>query len=179
MIKIAHKVKCFVCGSTFDRDKEECIPIPNKRRYAHKLCYERYSQNIAEEEKNRIALEEYIKQLFNYDIIPKVVYKQIKDYVSENHYTYSGILKTLKYHFEVKGGDLGKAQGRIGIVPYQYENARNYYYTIWENQQRNENKEIENFILPIEEIHITPPKTREPMRKRKRFFTFLEEDMDG
>ena len=40
------------------------------------------------------------------------------------------------------------------------------------------NKEIENFILPTEEIHITPPKTREPMRKRKRFFTFLEEDMN-
>ena len=34
---MAHKVKCFFCGVTFDRDKEPFVQI-GARRYAHMSC---------------------------------------------------------------------------------------------------------------------------------------------
>lgn len=34
---MAHKVKCFFCGVTFDRDKEPFVQI-GTRRYAHMSC---------------------------------------------------------------------------------------------------------------------------------------------
>ena len=38
---MAHKVKCYYCGKTFDRDKEPFIQI-NSRRYAHTSCGEKH-----------------------------------------------------------------------------------------------------------------------------------------
>lgn len=51
--------------------------------------------------------------------------------MQDYNYTYSGILRTLKYVFEVKNGDLSKANGGIGIVPWKYQEAYNYYYNQW------------------------------------------------
>ena len=57
--------------------------------------------------------------------------------MTENNYTYSGILKTLKYWFEIKKGDLEKANGGIGIVPYVYDDAFLYWRGIWEAREKN------------------------------------------
>ena len=58
---MAHPVKCFYCGSTFDRDKEAFVAIPNKaKRYAHELCYKRATQ---EEEQQKKDKETYNKKL--------------------------------------------------------------------------------------------------------------------
>lgn len=86
------------------------------------------------------------------------------------------MLKTLKYFFEVKGHTTEKANGGIGIIPFVYEDARNYYYDIWVTQQENQQRisATAEIILPVKEIHIKPPK-REPMKRVKKLFTFLEE----
>ena len=56
-------------------------------------------------------------KLFNSDYVYAKIQKQIKDYVTNYNYTYSGIHKALVYYYEVKGNvfDEGKAQGGIGI----------------------------------------------------------------
>ena len=45
-----------------------------------------------------------------------------------------------------------KAQGGIGIVPFVYQNAFNYYYAIWEAQQKQEHivdaGSLAEYILP-------------------------------
>lgn len=139
---------------------------------------------MSEVERDRIALENYIKQLFQVDFVPPLAQKQLKDFINstERKYTYSGILKTLKYFYEVKHGDISKAKNGIGIVPYVYDDAYMYWRSIWEAQQANKRAiEKENSIaaIPRIEIHITSPR-REPMGKnRRRGFSFLDEDVEG
>ena len=58
---MAHKVKCYYCGITFDRDKlKECCQV-NSKRWAHTACHERAQ---AEKNQNQKDLEEYLLQIF-------------------------------------------------------------------------------------------------------------------
>lgn len=177
---MSHKVKCFYCGHIFDRDKEPFVAIPNKaKRYAHKKCFNTVFEKQQLEQEQKQELENYIKTLFNYTTLPEIVNKQITHFITEKNYTYSGILKSLKYFYEIKNGDKEKAYGRIGIVPFVYDDAHNYYLAIWQARQKNEKvatKIIEQYVLPTTEIHIPIPK-REPMKKHKKLFTFLEEEL--
>lgn len=97
----------------------------------------------------------------------------MNSYRSKN-YTYTGMLKTLKYFYEVRGNSIEKAEGGIGIIPWVYDEAFTYWVAIWEAKQKHENIEMDKFVLPAREIHILPPR-REPMKHTRRLFTFLDE----
>ena len=92
--------------------------------------------------------------------------KLAEKYVKENNYTYSGMLKTLKWYYEKEGHSLDKSNGSIGIIPYIYQQASNYYYALYKAQLINKEKNISNFILPKERIislesprvHVRPPR---------------------
>lgn len=112
-------------------------------------------------------------KLFNITYIDPKVRKQIKTFIDEYHYTYSGIHKALVYHYEIKGGAVEKANGGIGIVPWVYQNAYRYYYALWEAQQKNIDKKVEEYIPTIKEIVIPTPER--PVKKRK-LFSFLDEE---
>lgn len=173
---MAHYVICSVCGVKFNRDKVEAVLHGGARRYAHKACVEGAAANAAnQEQQNKEALEEYIKKLFKTDKIETKVQKQITRFIKENHYTYSGMLKALIYFYEIKRGDLSKANGGIGIIEYVYDEARRYYYDIWEAQQQNRIKVIEDYKPKEVEFIIDPPKR---VRKRGRLFRFLEDEED-
>lgn len=90
------------------------------------------------------------------------------------------MLKTLKYFFEVKGHTTEKANGGIGIIPFVYEDARNYYYDIWVTQQENQQRVnvTQQIVLPVREIHIKPPE-RQPMKHIRKLFTFLDEEEEN
>lgn len=112
--------------------------------------------------------------LFGTDFVEPRVQKQIKKYIEENKYTYSGIRKALVYHYEVKHGDLSKAHGGIGIVEYVYQDAFNYYKNLWEIQQQNRIKPPELLQKPKDVIvKIAIP---EKPHKRGRFFRFLDDE---
>lgn len=137
---MAHPVKCFYCGKTFDRDREPYVAVPDKaKRYAHKQCYQNTIELDEQTKRDKEILENYIKELFNWDTLPEKVVKQLKAYMTDTtkNYTYSGIYKTLKYHYEIKHGQIEKANGGIGIVPYVYEEAKRYWYNIWLTRERN------------------------------------------
>ena len=171
-----HLVKCFYCGETFDANTVPFVMV-NSRRYAHQSCQEDKLSSETKQEHDKRELENYIKKLFGYSTIPPRVMKQIQTYTHdvEHNYTYSGIYKTLKYFFEVRGNSLEKANGGIGIVPYVYNEAYTYWRALWEAQQKNEDIDIEEFILPTKEIHILPPQ-RQPMKHKRKLFTFLDEE---
>lgn len=170
-----HLVKCMYCNKTFDTNEEEFVK-PRSNRYAHKKCAADYLSQMSKEEKDEQLLNEYIKELFGANANWLLIRKQINKYKKENNYTTSGIYKTLKYFYEVKRGDITKANGAIGIVPFVYEQAFLYWRALWEAQQNNVVKVSE--LVPQEpvsaiEIHIEPPK-RQIMRKHKKLFAFLE-----
>jgi len=168
---VAHKVKCYYCQQIFDRDKEPFVQV-NGRRYAHKLCAEKAETHVEEVLDDKGKLEQYIMHLFGDTYVSPRIRKQINDYVNTYNFTYSGILKALTYFYEIKDGDKDKANNGIGIVPYVYKDAFNYYYNLWLAQQKNKDFKYEEYHP--EEVVIKIPRPQRSIKKRQ-LFTFLDE----
>ena len=148
---MAHPVKCVYCGKKFDRDIEPTKSV-SAHRYAHIQCWEEHEANMSQEEKDIKAFYDYVKNLFKEDYNYILTKKLAERYIKENNYTYSGMLKTLKWYYEKEGNSLDKSNGSIGIIPYIYKQALNYYYALYQAQLVNKEKNISNFILPKERI---------------------------
>jgi hypothetical protein len=116
-------VKCFFCSNNIDRQAEEYVQI--QKRYAHKKC----ADEEEEDKKIRKEINSFVMELWNGDVNFALVGKQINQFQAEYNYTLSGILGTLIYSYNIKNLKPERAQG-IGIVPYYYKEARNYYKTI-------------------------------------------------
>lgn len=166
-------VKCPYCNKSFSREVEEFVQI-NQKRYAHKSCYDRHNAELTQEERDLNVLKEFIKKLFNINSLSEKINRQIKDYHENKNYSYSGIYKSLVWFYQIKKHPIEKANGGIGIVPYIYEDARNYYTAMAMAQEQNKAKPIEQYQPVVVEIHIPPP-VRKPMRTHK--FAFLDEDI--
>lgn len=170
---MAHKVKCIYCNQIFDRDRMPYVQV-SSRRYAHKECSMGENDKLQKEERDKLALEEYIMKMFKTTYIDPRVRKQIKQFIEEYHYTYSGIHKSLTYFYEIKGNSIEKANGGIGIVPYVYQKAYQYYFSLWEAQQKNKDVVIEEYVPTVKEIVIPPPQRQV---KKRKLFTFLDEEI--
>lgn len=119
-------------------------------------------------------LDDYIMQLFDYSFVPPLIRKQINNFIKEYNYTYSGMLKALKYFHEVKGNPIQERSG-IGILPYIYKDAYNYYYALWEAQQKNEGKKISDYVPVVREIRIPIPQRN---IEKRNLFSFLDEEIE-
>lgn len=169
-----HRVKCTLCGETFDRDKIEFIET-SPRRYAHLTCHLKKNGKLTEEENARLKIYEYTKNLFKNNYNKTRIDNHLSKLMKENtNYTYSGILKSLIYWYEVRHGDVEKSYYGLGIIPYIYEQACQYYYAIWVAQQNNKNKKIEDYVSQEKIVKIITPK-RVPFIK-ERHFNLLEEE---
>lgn len=167
-----HKVKCVYCKNTFDRDKEPYEQI-SERRYAHLSCAIAAKNEKSQADLDKEELEKYILELLKEEFISPRVRKQINQYVQDYNFTYSGMKKALVYFYEVKGNDKSKAAGGIGIVPYVYRDAYNYYYSLWLANQKNEDKNIVHYVPTVREVRIPSPQLKQ---KRRKLFNFFEED---
>ena len=117
-------------------------------------------------------------KLFNLDYVTPRIQKQLQKYIENYHYTYSGIHKALTYWFEIKHNPIEAAKESIGIVPYIYQDAYNYYYALWLAQEANKGKQISDFVPQVKVIEISPPERKV---KKRKLFTFLdiEEEKEG
>lgn len=159
---VKRKVKCPYCGIFFFKDEEENIFIKN--RYWHKHCYEQYKIKENQSFKAIEELESYLCNLFEIDFVNARIKKQIKDMIDQYHFSYSGILGTLKYWYDIKQNSIDKANGGIGIVPYVYEDASKYYETIFYAQQLNKDANMDSFIIKERDIIIKSPKIHKKIR---------------
>lgn len=172
-----HKVKCAVCGATFDKDKVQAVRY-GKNRHAHYSCHPEGEllplPKKEEQDSEYKQLIEYIDKLFNKKCNFALVTKQIKTYKEKNGYSYSGILKSLVYAYEIKKNPIDKAHG-IGIVPYVYQDAYNYYLSLYITQKKND---IALSQMPVNCIVIDKEVTiKIPDRKKEiKLFNFWEED---
>ena len=147
-------VKCLYCGKQFDRISEPNVKIG--RRYAHKACYEAQDDETIKAEKDKNDFYEYIKQIYGEDYNYVAISKQAESYIKMYDFTYSGMLKSLKWFYEVKHNDKDSSNGRIGIIPYIYKDAYDYYYNLYLAQQRN--KDVKNYRLETKEVVIASPR---------------------
>ena len=166
------EVSCKYCKKRFKKSETNYIQITNSQ-YAHVSCAELEAKR---EKTDAEKLDDYIMKMFGYDYVPPRAKKQINDYVQEYNYTYSGMLKALIYFYEIKGGDVEQAHDSVGILPFIYNEAKQYYFNLWSAQQRNNLKDIKQFIPEVVEVHIQPPQRNIPKRK---LFSFLDEEEEN
>ncbi len=172
-----HPVKCFYCGKTFDRDKEEYVSVPNQvRRYAHKTCADNKDILIVPKNKDKEELEEYIKRLFKMSYVHPNIVKQINEYIENDGFTYSGIHKTLYYYFDILRNKPFLANPTIAIVGYVYPSAKEYYRRLYEAHQVNKGKNIKDYANPESVVIKIRAPEREPLRRRD-LFSFLDEEV--
>lgn len=173
---MAHVVKCVYCKASFDRDKEPYVEA-SPRRYAHKVCAEAAMAQLSpvdrarqEEEQDLKKLEHYIMTLFNETFINVKIRKQILDYRKNYGYTYSGILKSLQWWFDIKKNSLESAHDGIGIVPYIYKQAAEYYYGLYVAEQANQ--DLKGYHSETTIVTIKSPRAE---LKQKRQFKLTED----
>ena len=163
----AHNVKCLYCKQVFDAQPEGEGTIwfkPKSNRYAHIACGEKQDELISSEDKEFDELYQYVKKEqganFNFVQFKKVTDSWKKDY----NYTYSGMLKSLLYFYEVKGNSKEKLrEGSIGIIPFCYTQAYNYYYEIFLASKRAgtgtyNNKASRQIEIDAPAAKVKPPK---------------------
>ena len=151
-------VKCLYCEQQFNRNDPNIEVKKVGRRYAHLQCWEQHMANMTKEEKDEMAFYVYVQQLFGSEYNYTLTKKLAERYHTESNYTYSGMLKTLKWYYEKEGHSLDKSNGSIGIIPYVYQQALNYYYNLYKAQLINQEKDIQQISQPqIREITIQSP----------------------
>ena len=94
-------VICAYCKKPLSKKDADCVMLDNGK-YVHEACKVlEDSREKTEKEK----LEEFLKELFQIPYIDARLKAQIKKYIEEYNYTYSGIQKALIYYYDIKGGD--------------------------------------------------------------------------
>lgn len=168
-----HMVKCSVCGEYFDAETTPYEKTHKGRRYAHVYCIEHRDELISQDQKDKEQLEGYLKEILQVEQLTPRFYKSLNDFIKLYNYTYKGIFQALVYFIEIKQNDKSKITESLGIVPYIYKDAYNYFFALWEARQKNEVKVIDKYKPDVEEVTIPRPQAKVTKRK---LFTFLDED---
>lgn len=123
--------KCLYCNENVDIANEP-FAMPRVNRYAHFSCYE----------KNFTPDDEFIDKIYAFLTSIHMPYdflmceRQRNKFVKKLGYTNENILKALKYHYKVNKGDIVASGGRIGIVPYIYDEALKHYKDLEKTQKQ-------------------------------------------
>lgn len=171
IIDPSENTKCIYCKKELSKKDENCVLV-SEGKYAHQECVELESKR---EKTDKEKFEEYVIQLLEIEYIEPRIRAQINKYVKERGYTYSDMLKAMVYYYDIKGNS--KEQARkyktLGLLPYFYDDAKRYYYEIWEARQRNEGKKLEQ--APQRIVRIPPP---QPKPRKKHRFRFLDKESE-
>ena len=118
-------VKCSLCG--LGVLKAEAVRHKNKNYHAD--CK---AKKIEKEE-----LSEYICRLFSLKAPGPRINAQLKSFFEKYpNYTHKGIKQALEYFYEIQKKPIEKANQGIGIVPYVYDSAQEYFNNISLRQER-------------------------------------------
>lgn len=130
---------CSSCGKKTKRGKwtynnlflcETCITIEGM---FHTDSYEIQDGEVVKIEplanmsrnEQRGELIDLAYSLFNNKLSPSI-FSLIEKYEKEG-YTFLGMIRALEWFYIIKKNDRSKAKGSIGIVPYVYKEANDYY----------------------------------------------------
>ena len=162
---------CFWCHQSIYPDQDGVIPMPQlENRYVHKHCAEQRPQD----DKDELTL--YLIKLFDLKedyILPKYML-QLSNFNKDYNFTYSGMLKALKYWYEIKKHPVDRTRG-IGIIPYVYKQAYDYYYALFIADQANKEKDLNDYIPKDVIVTIKPPQRQ---IEKRPLFTFLDEETE-
>lgn len=127
------EVKCYFCEDKVDKK----IAVRADKKNFHPQCYQSYI--------DKKDCCDYICNLFNLKSPGPKIYHQLSVLVLQKKYSYKKIKLALKYWYEVKKQSREKAGEGIGIVPYIYDDAINYFNNL-KNKQEKQSLEIQKSI---------------------------------
>lgn len=153
---------------------EWCRPSCNY--YYHVKCYEdwRVSQPLKDDEWISLIydfLAHDLKVSYNYFLCET----QRKKFIKENKYTNKGIYFTLKYFYEVKGNDWNKGHNGIGIIPYAYKEATDY----WIDQEKKKKGFVNAIETQLKERASREVVTIKRAEKKKEKIKYNLDDIGG
>lgn len=147
--------KCKSCGEAIDKSLNDFTK--NYKGYYHNSCYE----EIQIENQFRTELNEYISEIYRVEFPTGWMLKQIKEYKEKRNYKYKGMELTLRFMYEVeKLNRLEASQAGLGMIPYYYEKAKDYYTKLETVSSAAKDFELNN---EAEIIYMQPP-----VRKKKK-----------
>lgn len=147
-------VQCKFCENKVE--KADAVRIDEKN--FHPFCAKEYS--------DRKELYETITKFLKLRAPGPANLKLVKNYRIQG-YTYKGMTNALIYHYEIKKGSREKAGERIGIIPYVYEEANEYF----DKKKKEEEKRLE-IVRKNMELDIPETRTvRVQKRERKPLIT--------
>ena len=165
---MANKV-CQKCKKAIVLSSSDIVNNPVDGKYYHIHCYEEWQW--------RKQLFEYICDLWNLKAPGPANYKLRKLYKEQLNCTDLELLMCLKYAYEVKRIPKNKAQSRIGIIPYIFEEAKEYYKKQEVINTVYINKMIENAnIRPSKVLYVT--RRNSPKKPRALLKIINQEDED-
>lgn len=156
-----HMVKCAICGISFDTNTILAVHH-GTTRYSHATC-EPYNTDYVEMEEQKSpelrSLTDFIVELNNgnsKNLDWAVLMKRITALKEKDGYTYGGIHGTLYYLFKIKKLRFNRDNILLGLVPYYYREASQYFKDIAARQCINGNDissyKIEDIIIQIDSI---------------------------
>lgn len=128
---------CRICKRLIYIDKEVGWCQPMSGWYYHETCYEDFAKK-KKALKDSIASNEVQDDLYfegTYDYLQKELkiglnfvkfHNQWENFLKKG-FTAKGIYFTLRYFYDIQKGDKEKSEGGIGIVPYIYTEATQYW----------------------------------------------------
>lgn len=180
---MARQKKCVICNELIVDEQG----VPYKGRYAHQKCFNiaiktlqkdksEQINKVAEQKKvgrkakpkaelkEALSEEDYEKkqQYYKYlrglvDEVSAKIYALTEDYIKRYEFTYEGMYKTLFYLHEIVEKDL--TGDVVGIIPYYYTEAMQYYEAINKVVELNENVDISN-MYKKKTIMVQPKKRK-------------------
>lgn len=180
--------KCPGCGGTVTPSLTGDVVAPNRRHW-HPNCYEAY---LKKPKKKTVSVSSddpikklsippeaenlffYCKRVYGLDFNAPIFTRQLKALQSEG-FSIPEISATIKWFYEIERKSPQEVKTPLGMIPYAYKEAMDYYREIQKAVSANEGKVLTE--SPPQEVVIQSP-TRE--QKRSRRFKFLEEEViDG
>lgn len=180
-------VKCRICKEQFNRLDPNLIEgvdfvKPSERMYYHKRCYDEYQNSKLDVHANMTdelwfkAAWDFLRRDLKYDFNFVKVRRQWESFL-KNKMTAKGMYFALKYHYEIRKGDVSKSENGIGIIPHIYEDSCEY----WVERERREVgiiAGIEQQIKELQNRNIVDVRVKKVKKQIKSAAEVLAEIMD-
>ena len=129
--------KCVICDKNFDREKVSCVKIGN--RYAHEKC------TLANPKKTKELFDREdffacVKIIYGPKYEYQMINRQAENFIKTYGYTWYGMTKSLQWFYFIN---------RVGIIPYVYDRAKEYYKEVDTTQKKNEKIMLRQPVIEI------------------------------
>lgn len=181
-----HVIQCRICGKKFDTN-DGVVNIdwvmPSKGFYYHKDCYDNWRRKkndptaSADDEMWFESLKEYLSKDIKAQVNWPKLTSQWNNFLKQGK-TAKGIYFTIRYFYDIAGGDPKKAQGGIGIVPEIYQESSAYWYE--RNQKEKDTvKKIEELVMARQQQKVVILKpTKKNIKTDKARFSLADVEDD-